>query len=723
MTLRRSLVGTGIAAGAVALALGLTGWSVFGKLFEQVEAETLDWRVRAAGRFEVDSADVTPRAQASEIRLILFDELATQDWPYEQPYPRAVLAGLIDAAASLGASAIGLDVWLELRQSPELAKLDSLTYGISGDEMLRDAIARAGNVVLVGPSEFLTQDGPRGYKGPHPYFAEVAAALATADVPTAFETVRDAALTVRTEDGLLPGFVTALYAVSRDMDVDSLMRATSEQGYLALGSLPADIARLPDAPVQNMPLLFVGPPSHQEEAPGAFIRYSAADILALGEFSPREWFENRIILLGSGFHAEEKFRTPFYEEPMPSGESYGWTYGVEVHAHALENLLIGQHPTELPTAVIVLLYAFLAFATVAMTFLRGPGWGAVVAVALAVATVVTGWIVFDEEYSFLHVPFVGSVLTLALSYMGSVAYVSYVEGRQAREIRSAFKKYLAPAIVDQLAANPGSLKLGGEKRQISIIFTDLAGFTSLSETMDPEDLLSLLNAYLDEMSGIVLAEGGTLDKYIGDAIMAFYGAPLDQPDHAMRACRTAIRMQRRLARMNDEWRGTGRPHLGMRIGINTGSPVVGNIGGEQKFDYTALGDAVNLAARLEPACKTYGVDTMISKATRDAAGAGIVTRELELLAVYGKVEPVPVFELVGLADEDLGERAELLRLYEDGLAAYRRRDFELALQYFNAAVEVDPTDGPSRMYVERSRDYIASPPPVDWDFVERRQVK
>ena len=236
-------------------------------------------------------------------------------------------------------------------------------------------------------------------------------------------------------------------------------------------------------------------------------------------------------------------------------------------------------------------------------------------------------------------------------------------------------------------------------------------------------MLSLLNDYLDEMSQIVLDEGGTLDKYIGDAIMAFYGAPIDQPDHAMRACRTAIRMQRRLTELNLKWSGMDRPQLHMRIGINTGSPVVGNIGFEQKFDYTALGDAVNLAARLEPACKNYDVDTMISKATRDAAGPGIVTRELELLAVYGKLEPVPVFELVGLTTEDLGDRIEVIRHYEQGLAAYRRRDFELALQYFVAAAEVDPTDGPSRMYVDRSREYIANPPPVDWDFVERRLVK
>ena len=722
MTLRRSIVGVGIAAGAVALAWLLTSWSIIGQLFNQVEEETLDWRVRAAGRFEADSGDANPRADESNIRLILFDSLATRDWPYEAPYPRGVLAQLIDVASSLGARAIGVDVWLENRQSPEQAMIDSVKYGRVGDDMLRDAIRRAGNVVLVGPS--VGESGGRRFMPPNPYFADVAAAVATADLLTPFETIRDAALTVRSGDRLIPGFATALYAVSRGIDVDSLMLETQRQGYLDLAALPARYARLPEGPVQQLPILFVGPPSHHgEKGTGAFTAFSSADIATLGEFTPAEWFRDRILLLGSGFHAEEKFRTPFYSEIMPSGESYGWTYGVEVHANALENLLRREHPTTLPAATTTLLYLLLGLIVTSVTFWRGAGLGAAATIALALGVIASGWIAFTAENGFLHVPFVGSILTLALAYVGSVAYVSVVEGRQARETRRQFKKYLAPAIVDQLAGDPGKLKLGGEKRQISIIFTDIAGFTSLSETMDPENLLSLLNDYLDEMSDLVLDEAGTLDKYIGDAIMAFYGAPVAQPDHAMRACRTAVRMQRRLAELNAEWAARNRPELHVRIGINTGSPVVGNIGGEHKFDYTALGDAVNLAARLEPACKTYGVETMISRATRDAAGSGIVTRELELLAVYGKVEPVPVYELLGLATEDLGDRLEVIRHYEQGLAAYRRRDFELALQYFLAAAEVDPADEPSRMYAARSREYIANPPPTDWDFVERRQVK
>jgi adenylate cyclase len=185
-------------------------------------------------------------------------------------------------------------------------------------------------------------------------------------------------------------------------------------------------------------------------------------------------------------------------------------------------------------------------------------------------------------------------------------------------------------------------------------------------------------------------------------------------------------MQRRLTELNEIWGAADPtwPKLSVRIGLNTGNPVIGNIGGEEKIQYTALGDSVNLAARLEPACKNYGVLTMVSQATRDEAGAAIQVRELDLLAVYGKKEPIRVYELLALAEEDIGETMrEALVHYTKGLEVFRQRDFELALQYFKAALEIEPDDGPSALYVERCEEYMVNPPPTDWDFVERRQAK
>jgi adenylate cyclase len=362
-----------------------------------------------------------------------------------------------------------------------------------------------------------------------------------------------------------------------------------------------------------------------------------------------------------------------------------------------------------------------AIAVAFATFWHGTKWGAASAVLVTIGVAVLAWIVFDSNA--LVVPIVAPAFAALFAFLGSTSYVSIVEGRDKRRIKDAFGRYLAPSVVEQLMDNPPTL--GGDRRQISMLFSDLAGFTTMSEMLDPQKLVAVLNEYLHEMADLVKDEGGYVDKYIGDAVMALYGAPNPLPDHAARCCRTAVLMQRRLTELNALWRRQDEswPQLKVRIGINTGDPIVGNIGGEEKIQYTALGDAVNLAARLEPACKTYGVGIMIAQQTREEAGAAIQVRELDMLAVYGKQEPVRVFELLALAGDDIGDMQELLEHYNHGLDAFRRRDFELAIQYFKAALDVNQDDGPSALYVERCEDYITNPPPADWDFVERRQVK
>jgi adenylate cyclase len=244
--------------------------------------------------------------------------------------------------------------------------------------------------------------------------------------------------------------------------------------------------------------------------------------------------------------------------------------------------------------------------------------------------------------------------------------------------------------------------------------------------MDPENLLTLLNEYLDDMTQIVLDEGGTLDKYIGDAVMAFWNAPKAYPDHADRAMRAAVTMQRHMDALNRRWgSGAGKDDLKVRIGIHTGEVVVGNLGGEGRFAYSAVGDAVNLAARLEPANKTYETLNMVSEATLAAADAAKVrVRALDYIAVKGKEEPVVVYELLELKGVGLPEEKEqALRHYEQGMAQYKRHQWAAAKAHFLAALEADPADGPSRLYAERCDAHIAHPPPPDWDFVVRRQEK
>ena len=725
MKLARQAVAVAIALASAGVAYAFTNVQVFDAVFGAVEKKTVDYRLNN------NVHDTT--GIKGPVSMIMFDTASIKDLPYLMPFPRAVLADLVTAASLNGARAIGLDVFLD-RRYPELSERDN------GDERLRDAIAKAGNVVLVAPT--IGSDSVRHIIRPDPYFADVAAAVASADLPTPMEVLRNATLAVRTEEGLVPSFSLALYAVHKGIDLNALMKEAARTGELNIKDLPDEYRRVPEHGAMEFPIRFIGPPSKPGEmaatdSTGAVIgestfrAYPSSVVQGLGALGKSDFLTSmlggNIVLMGSAFHDSERFRNAYYErrrEASKQGEIYGWLYGVEAHANALQNMIDGSYMRPLKSVWAVLILIVVALVASAMTFWRGAKWGAIAgAVALGVA-----WIAALRAFEaphFIEVPMIAPALALVLSFMASAAYVSIVEGQEKRMIRGAFSKYVPPGVVDELVADPSKLRLGGEKRTISMLFSDVQGFTSMSEVLPPETLLAVLNEYLDEMSDIVFNEGGTLDKYIGDAVMALYGAPTALPDHAVHACRTALLMQRRLGQLNEKWRSEGREwgDLFIRIGVNTGSPVVGNIGGERRFDYTALGDSVNLAARLEPACKNYGVRIMIAAETRKLAGDAIIVRELDFLAVYGKAEPVAVYELIALAGEDLGDDAELYELYDKGLAAHRNRDFELAIQYWNAALEIKPDDGPSLLYKERSEEYLHSPPPADWDFVERRSVK
>ncbi len=743
----RYLALTLVVVASVAIALlaewrgGLTG-------LRELEYKTLDWRqTTTAESFQAGMGD-----REAQIVIVFFDEFSVTDsvmgWAWEQPFPRAHIAGVIDAVAAAGARTIGLDVYLELLY-PKLNEWDR------GDELLRDAIQRAGNVVLVGPVE-QTDSGPRLGR-PHPYFAEVAAGVGAAELPTAFETVREGTLAVRSGSGLEPSFALALYAHAKGLNVDSLLLQARRWGRIALPGLPTTTGQVPESwweqgtasssVVIPLTIRYVGPPSSADaaDAVGAFPASPSSTVDVTAMLMP-EFFRDKIVLIGSGFHDSDKFRTPYFDHvPQPGWaregdrRAYGYMYGVEIHANMLQNMLDQEYVRPLSGGAEVILLLLLALLTGGIAFWLGAAWGGVATVVAIGAVVVAAfWLWAGRAYGpggtyfalgpgFVWLPVAVPTLAAALSYVGSVAWVSVVEGKEKRFIKSAFGKYVSPEVVAEIADNPQALQLGGQKRPLSLLFSDLAGFTTLSERMDPQDLLAQLNEYLSVMTQIVMDEKGTLDKYIGDAIMAFWNAPKELPDHATRALRTAVLMQRKMAELNAKWRQANPQHedLVVRIGINTGTVVVGNVGGEERFDYSAIGDPVNLAARLEPANKSYDTLVMASQFTLDAADAAAFRfRELDLIAVKGKVEPVKVYEILEMAGVALpAHREEAIRRYEEGLRAYKARDWEGAARSFRAALEADPDDGPSAVYLERATEYAATPPPPDWDFVVRRTQK
>lgn len=311
----------------------------------------------------------------------------------------------------------------------------------------------------------------------------------------------------------------------------------------------------------------------------------------------------------------------------------------------------------------------------------------------------------------------GANLAMLFPSVAIIAAKFTGEEKQKRFIKDAFSKYLSPRVIDQIIKNPDALNLGGETREITIFFSDVAGFSSISETLSPEQLVQLLNEYLSDMTDIILKNYGTVDKYEGDAIMAFWGAPYSYDDHAYRACLSAVEMQRRLSALRAEWKLQGRHELYARMGINTGSAVAGNMGSRTRMNYTVMGDSVNLASRLEGANKFYSTYAMVSEFTAAKVSGSFVFRDLDVIRVVGKKEPIKVFELIeeiGKIDQNF---TELLDKYNEGLDEFRARNWMKARNVFHQALKLNPGDGPSRTYVERCSEFLKNPPSARWDGV------
>jgi adenylate cyclase len=291
------------------------------------------------------------------------------------------------------------------------------------------------------------------------------------------------------------------------------------------------------------------------------------------------------------------------------------------------------------------------------------------------------------------------------------------EEAEKRFIKGAFGQYMSPIVIDQLMDDPSKLNLGGEKKVLTAFFSDIQSFSSFSEKMEPDELVQFLNIYLTEMCDIILKYDGTIDKFEGDAIIAFFGAPIDFPDHAERASLCSAEIQAAMENFRIEWAKDGWPAVHMRIGLNTGDIVVGNMGSRDRMDYTMMGDAVNLAARLEEAAKQYKIYSMISEFTYEAAKDVIDVRELDSTRVVGKELPVRVYEILGKKGEVEEKKLKAARTFEVGLKLYREQKFEEAKKTFEDALKINPEDGPSIIFIDRCEDFIDSPPGEVWDGV------
>jgi adenylate cyclase len=383
--------------------------------------------------------------------------------------------------------------------------------------------------------------------------------------------------------------------------------------------------------------------------------------------------------------------------------------GVDVHANALDNML---HDDFLKSIHPVFVVSLVLFAIWLPIMLRKKS---IVAMTSAVGAFFAAMLLLDYYlfYKLYHFVFATIVVSMSLPFVFVTVHKALMEGREKKWIKSTFGQYLSPKVVEIITRDPSKLSLGGEKRDMTIFFLDIAGFTTMSENMTPEQLTAMLNKYLSGLTDIILKYDGVVDKFIGDCIMAFWNAPLDQKDHRRLACLAAVHCTLELARLNREL--TEFPiKPDCRIGLNSGPAVVGNMGSSTRLSYTVLGDTVNLASRLEGANKYFHSRIMVSEATYEGGKDAVEARVLGQIRVVGKAIPVKVYELMGHKGGLEPARAELLGAYNAALEHFSKGAFDKAARGFKEALALDPKDGPSAFYLELAGKYSAGAP-KDWD--------
>ncbi len=418
---------------------------------------------------------------------------------------------------------------------------------------------------------------------------------------------------------------------------------------------------------------------------------------------PERVFDNAIVLIG----ATAKDLHDFIETP------FGSMPGVEVHANVISTLREGQLFAELPKGISLLLLGLLNILP-AFLILRIHKFRNLLSSLIALLVLVNLGSIILFFFKII-IP----ILYLDLGFLvtsGVLILFQYTqESKEKRYIRKTFQYYLNPEIIDELIQNPQKLALGGESKKVTIFFSDIRGFTAISEAMSAHGLTHLMNEYLSAMTDIIMQRRGLVDKYIGDAIMAFWGAPLPNRDQASDACRAVLEMSRRLRELNIDWQKENIPLIEIGVGINTGEVIVGNMGSRNRFNYTIMGDEVNFCSRLEGLNKAYGTECLISESTQKeiAKEQDLVVRELDLVMVKGKKEPKLIFELVTKPVDDTLKK--VLEYFAQGKASYLRGEWDKAIDQFQKALALHE-DGPSKTFLERCH-LLKIQAPVIWNGV------
>ena len=670
------------------LAMGLE----YREAFSLVEDETLSYRQILRTHF----GDGSLTSPSEDVVIVFTDE---QFYAEYNAYPlrRTDLSTIILRLKNMGASVVAVDMLLDFNSA----------YG--EDPTLAAALEEAGNVLMVSQAEI--KDGQYlGLNTPIDRLKDVTSNGYSNIAPNSAISESIVRLRIHADMvNLFDAWPFAVEAVSMYLEEEPEL----ENGVLSIGSEVEVQLDQFDEMYIDYPLL----PSVSGGLASLHdvIGISASDLLFVDDEEELEdlafLIDGKIALIGEVAEvAHDQFETPV-----------GNIFGVEVIANSIATIL-RSGPLKAASLGLELLLGFLLLALFLCTrLIQAPLPRNSLSIAVMLLYVLLTF------YTYISFGLVFSMSYLLIASVFSLLCINIrfylAEMGQKKQIREMFGQYLSPKVVEDLVDDPSKIQLGGEEREMTAFFSDIQGFSAISERLTPTELVQLLNDYLTDMCDIIISSEGTVDKFEGDAIMAFWGAPTRQSDHAQRACFAAIDMNNRLIELRVKAVQEGITPLTVRMGVNTGQMVVGNMGSSQRMNYTIMGDAVNLASRLEGANKAYGSGMMISESTYRSCEEDIDVRELDRIMVVGKSEPVTVYQLLSRKNQTTGADADLVDQFSKGLEFYKAGDFRLAKSEFSSCLEIFADDGPALTYISRCQAFADNPPDADWDGVYRLTEK
>lgn len=674
--------------------------------------------------------DVCTKLKPEDVVIITIDDYSIEQLGRAQSWPRSYDARVINFIASGGPKAIGIDFlytesdslgsgYLAKMEAKGLTNVEAIADALRSDAELAQAIEAAGCVYLsffdddtkatdslplkgLSSLSMLSADrnaisAMKGWRYPVlpiAPFAAGAKGIGGIAIPTTYDgSVRHYQMVQRVPERVESAVAVGNFPMYMMLDAKGIDR--SEVKITDRGLMHHDSLLVPLDADGSFRLNWLG----SEEKIRFISYYKVWD-----ELVPAEFFEGKYVFLGASASGLQDLKTvPSRDDKMP---------GVEVHATAFLNMMNGSFLKEPAATQVRAVYYLLAVLMILLFLLLRPFFGVIAVFVL--------YFVFRFAFELWLLPDEGIIIPIAMlmmltlvCYVASVLYSYFVRERRSRFLKNAFGAYLSPEVVNQIAGDSETLQLGGQKRELTVLFSDIRDFTNISERFDSQQTVAFLNHYLSAMSEVIFRHQGTIDKFIGDAVMAIFGAPVPQQNHAEKACLVAMEMIAELRQVNLNNTNLGFPKVAIGIGINTGNMTIGNIGSERRFDYTVIGDAVNLGARLEGLTKFFDVQIIVSEHTRNVVmNPAMKFRELGNVVVKGKEHPVKIYQLLS-SDDDQSDTVLWLQHWERAFNWMESRNLPEAIECLKACSSIRQDDLSTYYYIKSCEAYLDNPEAFD----------